>query len=1253
VVSNVRAVNEGGTVFSDGVNLSSAKSRSQFIVELRHRLNGTCCPTDDDLEMQLLRLLEQAEEVLAYDPAPQAAAAPAGDEERVEDYIRTAHGFDVVRVREVGGEVRETRMRLSNFTAEVTEDISWDDGGGEPRRYFAITGQLGGRPLPVVRIDAAHFPPLSWVTDSWGVDARVMPGTGKRDLLRDAIQAFSRDAVRRTVRGHTGWLRLPDKTLLFLHARGAIGKDGVVTGIEVEVEGKLRGYCLPTPPNGAELQAAVRWSWTAWEVAVPTVAAPVLGVMYAAPLAEWLRPDFSLWMRGRSGLLKSSYVTAALNHYGPWDWKHAPAGWESTVNFLEKASFWVKDLPFLVDDYRPPADRNEAGEMRRKAARLIRAAGNLSGRGRLQSDTRSRPEYYPRGIVLVTAEEQAPGESGAARVWDVPIGPGDIDAARLRELQVDGEALGRAAAGYIRYLAGRLEPGSGWLTTLFNEALARARTDGGHLRHPQTFAHLFTGWLVFAEFAVAVGAVDRDAAVVRLNQVAAALDAVARLQDANAQRVRPDVIFIETLGALLAGQKAHLAAVDGTAPADAPVWGWVVHENERDPSLSYAKPLGDKLGWIDDGFLYLIPSLAHRLVTKTVSERGESFLVSAHALNEALQRGGFLAPGTKGLRHNQWAEGRQQDVIRLDLRAVLGCDIETAPLDAGLSTEERKRQALDPRTGRLRLVQLAAEDVDPDTGAPVTVAFIIDASACPEWATVLGPVLTNPDTRVVFHNAKFDLTWLLAAGVTVGRVADTMLMSQVLDAGEHLGGLHRGFFTLAAVAERELGEHLNKDEQLSDWSAPVLSDAQLRYAAMDAAVLLPLYHRLTERLADAGLTETAVLECAAVPAVAWLEWVGAPFQVEPWLARSDAEMARTIALESEIVALLTEALGANTLFGRQVNLDSPVQVKDALAQLGIVVTSTDEEALAAVADRHPVVPKLLAYREAAKLATTYGVEYVTNVHPVTARIHASYRHIGAATGRMSCTAPNLQQVPRDPVYRACFRPEPGRVLVKADLSLIELCVAAELSGDTRMIGAITDGQDLHRLTAAALFGKDPGDVTKDERAFGKTVNFGTLFGQGRRGLMAQAAQHGISLDEAGATRFQQRFAQAWPQLDAWRTRQMRGTATEIRTASGRARRLGRATPGTVRANTPIQGTAADGFKAALARLWQTRARCPSAVPVLAVHDELVVECDVAEAEVVAVWVAECLTEGMGQYVQRVPVRVDVTVAADWSGGRTQ
>jgi DNA polymerase-1 len=298
---------------------------------------------------------------------------------------------------------------------------------------------------------------------------------------------------------------------------------------------------------------------------------------------------------------------------------------------------------------------------------------------------------------------------------------------------------------------------------------------------------------------------------------------------------------------------------------------------------------------------------------------------------------------------------------------------------------------------------------------------------------------------------------------------------------------------------------------------------------------------------------------------------------------------------------------------------------------------------------HAVARSLLDLKERTKKATAFGAEYLKHVHPRTGRIHARYFQVGGRAGRLACTGPNLQQVPREEAYRGCFRPPEGRVLVKADLSQIELCVVAEVSGDERMLAALNAGEDLHRLTAAALFGVPREAVTKEQRAFGKNMNFGTVYGQGVSGLLAQARTQGLPLDEAGARRFLDRFAAAWPRLARWRRHQMASHAPGVRTLSGRLRRMRPDEPGTHRANTPIQGSAADGYKAALAALWAARRTCPSGAPVLMVHDELVIECAAAEAPAAVEWVTEALERGMRRYLKRAPVRVDATVAPSWGG----
>jgi DNA polymerase-1 len=534
---------------------------------------------------------------------------------------------------------------------------------------------------------------------------------------------------------------------------------------------------------------------------------------------------------------------------------------------------------------------------------------------------------------------------------------------------------------------------------------------------------------------------------------------------------------------------------------------------------------------------------------------------------------------------------------------------------------------LDPRRDRLRLIQLATPE-----RVCILDAFRTDVR-------LLAPLFAGDAMpTLVGHNLKFDLAFLAAAGLPVppgSRLFDTMLAAQLLDAG-----LPNHSHSLAAVAERALSTRLEKTLQTSDWHGP-LSDEQLAYAARDAAMLLPLHDRLAADIDQAELGRVAQLEMRALPAVVWLEATGAPFDVTSWLALSDAAQRRLVELDAD----LTRLAGTGDLLGDSTTRwSSPAQVLQLLQQRGHAITNTDEATLVALAEVEPIAALLLDYREASRRASTYGAEFRRHVAD-DGRIHPDYRQIGAATGRMACSQPNLQQVPRDPAYRACFRPGPGRVLVKADYSQIELRIAAEIAGDQTMLAAYQRGDDLHTLTARLVLGRET--VTKADRQAAKALNFGLIYGMGAATLRQHAATaYGVQLTDDDAQRFRTAFFQAYPGLRAWHRSQPDGSI-ETRTLAGRRRQ--HVERFTEKLNTPVQGTGADGLKAALALLWETRDRCRSAVPVLVVHDEIVVECDAQDAAAARDWLTGCMTRGMAAFLRQVPVEVEATVCQDWSG----
>jgi DNA polymerase-1 len=249
---------------------------------------------------------------------------------------------------------------------------------------------------------------------------------------------------------------------------------------------------------------------------------------------------------------------------------------------------------------------------------------------------------------------------------------------------------------------------------------------------------------------------------------------------------------------------------------------------------------------------------------------------------------------------------------------------------------------------------------------------------------------------------------------------------------------------------------------------------------------------------------------------------------------------------------------------------------------------------------------------------------------------------------MASAAPNLQNVPRDPAYRRCFVAPPGRVLLKADFNQIELRVAARVTGEAKMLAAYAQGHDLHTLTARTILGKE--QVSKEERRLAKPINFGLIYGLGADALRRKVkADAGIDLSAAEAERYRRAFFQTYPAIRAWHRRIKAERAAEVRTLAGR--RCAVAADGFYgqKANYVIQGTAGDGFKAALGLLWERRHEVPGAVPVAVVHDEVLLECDAGQAEAASVWLRRALVDGMAPLLDPVPVEVEVQVARTWGG----
>ena len=560
-------------------------------------------------------------------------------------------------------------------------------------------------------------------------------------------------------------------------------------------------------------------------------------------------------------------------------------------------------------------------------------------------------------------------------------------------------------------------------------------------------------------------------------------------------------------------------------------------------------------------------------------------------------------------------------VETLETTEAIGVDVETT----GLS----------PRDGRVRLLQLATPGE----------TFVVDVFETGDL-TPLKEVLEDGPVKTL-HNAKFDYAFLrVEHGITLSTIFDTMLAAQLLS-----GGNYEASYALEAVAERYADVELDKSARKEDWSRE-LSEDQIEYAARDAAVLLPLRERLQEELEREKLVRVSEIEFGAVATIAEMELAGIKLDVARWKELEIAVRERRDEAAVALEAHFPEPEGVLPLegLGPRLNLNSPKQITDAFRTLGIDLPDTKVWTLLKV--DHPAAKALLEYRELQKKLGTYLETYPNFIHPKTGRIHANFLQCRVPTGRLACTNPNVQQIPHEDEFRSCFVAEQGNTLVIADYSQIELRILAEVSGDPAFVRAFREGDDLHRMTAATMFGVDDGEVTREQRSAAKRINFGLMYGRGPKSLSAQ-----LGTNEDRARGLIDEYFANYPKVRQY----LHGTASRalrdrtLRTLAGRVRKfgdtssLGSVERGAMRReamNYPIQGAASDIAKLALAHVREELEEFDARL-INSIHDEFVVEC----AEEIAPEVAERTRAGMvragEEILEKVPVEVEVAISPEW------
>ena len=571
--------------------------------------------------------------------------------EQAEKLYGTVKGYGVAGgcIAQVTG---ESTKPLCDFVVLPRMELERDDGVNVSK-YFVLDGwNSNGRKLGRVTIKAADLDGMNWVTEKWGFDASLTPGSTTKGKVAWAIKKVGQLTAKRvTEYNHTGWRKIGGKWCYLYHG-GAVGMEGIT----VDMGDALKNYRLDG--GGVEgfdqitFPEAAGTSLKLLEVMKEEIAIALLGTIYLAPLREWMSatdivPAFALFLYGESGTHKTTAAALAMSHFGNFHAKNPPASFNDTGNQIRKKAFLVKDAPILVDDYHPVSSVQEKRQMAATAQALSRAFGDGVDRGRLNADSTIKANTPPRSVAIITGEDlPAIGASGLARYFILDIDKGDIPVGKmlteLQELARKGY-LQRAMRGYIIWLLKQADGMPDKLHNLFLGLREDIHKDssGQHDRAPETVACILIGYFLMLRYMRDLGVMD-DKKVSRMMT-----DARRKLIDASSRQAKdmesekPTRIFLDSLAELLNSKQA--AVKDMTTP------------DAKDPP-----PTERMIGYMDADYYYLLPNVAFGAVQKLCREQGVEFPVSLKALFKHLRTDGVLRGGV------QDGEGKGTKKKRID-----------------------------------------------------------------------------------------------------------------------------------------------------------------------------------------------------------------------------------------------------------------------------------------------------------------------------------------------------------------------------------------------------------------------------------------------------------------------------------------------------------------------------------------------------------------------------------------------------------
>jgi DNA polymerase I len=536
----------------------------------------------------------------------------------------------------------------------------------------------------------------------------------------------------------------------------------------------------------------------------------------------------------------------------------------------------------------------------------------------------------------------------------------------------------------------------------------------------------------------------------------------------------------------------------------------------------------------------------------------------------------------------------------LACKKILGIDIETYALPEFF---EDKQAGLEPRKSGIRLVQLY------DGDKIVYVFDIIELGGL----QALGDIIW--EKPMVAHNAMFELKHLLHKGAQPKKLGCSLLMDRVIngsrrDLKDDLGlSKNAG---LKDLAKEILNIEVSKELQTSDWSVTKLSQEQLEYAALDAVLTVKIFNKQREKLKEKSLVRSYEIFRDAQQAIAKMELWGIGFNVDKHKRMIEAWYTEAYTLRQTILEIL----------GKELNLNSTKQLNewlnDALKQENLEAwaktsggkLSTSTPTFKLNEHMHVLFPKIVEYRHVAKRISSFGESLYKFIDIKNKRLHGSFSLASTATGRMSSSRPNMQNMPRTG-FRDVFCAKEGYNLIGLDYSQQELRVSALITQDTELLRIYSDGEDAHTSTAAMILNIPKEKVGKEQRQLAKALNFGLLYGQGAKGLAEYAKRnYGVEMTCEEAEKHRAKFFKIYKGLRYWqkRTGNLVEITKKIGTPCGRIRDFSQEINGyryTIALNHPVQGGAAEITLHALIRLLPILSE--ECLLVNVIHDEILLE----------------------------------------------